>query len=675
MRVLNLTNLGNQRLEYKIQHNEEIGINETSHTTIKYINFENSVNFFIGANNSRKSRLMRQILNLNTYLTLDQYYYRISKDLSTLNNMLNYLPSEKNIYITNNFRSQSNISRKLNDKYNIIENLLSHYDNSKIVFYITWIEELTTKLNDLLKEPEEKSYGEIIHLARKINSFLTFYVQYEQLINENIISDQDFTIGYISEDLKQKFISITKTLNILFEIEINFYKPQKLYIPILRSALKLSETNSIQCFEITIRQLYEIDENINIYTGLNLYSKIKEHRNDKKTIRENFENFEKLLSHYFFDNKQIDIVALESEPGHIQIYVESDSERKLYELGDGIQSLIILLFPVFMAEPNSWIFIEEPENNMHPKFQILFQEIISKNKYLTTKNLTFFITTHSNHFLNTAMKNSNNSIFQFEQILEAESQYSKINKIEGQAIKLLDLLGANNSSVLLSNCSIWVEGQSDRYIIKALLDSYCLHLKQEPFIEGYHYNFIEYAGSNLTHYIFNEIEENKVDKIRAFLLSNRIFLLADRDNLKDKKHAKFKNLESEYFKYCETGAIEIENILSSIVLEKILKAIFKINIDKFKSPIRAKDYEKIRMGDYLNSKFTEIDYMSRGRISSDGGTLQTYYKNLISSWVLNEQNKGQLNWLEFSSNQHATRITKSVFNFIKNSNPNYLKNN
>lgn len=57
-----------------------------------------------------------------------------------------------------------------------------------------------------------------------------------------------------------------------------------------------------------------------------------------------------------------------------------------------------------MAENNSFIFIDEPELNLHPGMQRLFFEQITLNKDITDKNLTFFITTHSNHLLDLTLQ-------------------------------------------------------------------------------------------------------------------------------------------------------------------------------------------------------------------------------------------------------------------------------
>ncbi len=212
---------------------------------------------------------------------------------------------------------------------------------------------------------------------------------------------------------------------------------------------------------------------------------------------------------------------------HIQVFL-NDEERDLHDLGDGIQMLIILMYPIFMADKDSWIFIEEPELNMHPGFQHLFLKAITTNPKITDKNLTFFITTHSNHLLNLSLSHPDQiSIFTFEKSSGSESNksISRIKKVFGNDLDVLNLLGTFNASVFMANCSIWVEGITDRMHLRAYLKAYIRDNKEDKFeyIEDLHYSFFEYGGSNIAHFSFLEDEK---DKIKAHFLSNKIFLLA-----------------------------------------------------------------------------------------------------------------------------------------------------
>jgi len=35
-------------------------------------------------------------------------------------------------------------------------------------------------------------------------------------------------------------------------------------------------------------------------------------------------------------------------------------------------SIILLMFPIYTANENTWVFIDEPENHLHPGFQKIF---------------------------------------------------------------------------------------------------------------------------------------------------------------------------------------------------------------------------------------------------------------------------------------------------------------
>ena len=48
----------------------------------------------------------------------------------------------------------------------------------------------------------------------------------------------------------------------------------------------------------------------------------------------------------------------------------------------------------------------------------------------------------------------------------------KVINTTAKDIEILDLLGVNNSSVFLSNCTIWVEGISDKILISKYLNVY-----------------------------------------------------------------------------------------------------------------------------------------------------------------------------------------------------------
>ena len=113
-----------------------------------------------------------------------------------------------------------------------------------------------------------------------------------------------------------------------------------------------------------------------------------------------FGNSKKYLSNSFFEGKGIELVPRESTPGvlHVRIGDNTDDEP-IDQLGDGIQSIIAILYPIFTqlsTEKHNIVGIEEPEMNLHPGMQRQLIEALNE-----IKHAQFFITTHSNHFLET----------------------------------------------------------------------------------------------------------------------------------------------------------------------------------------------------------------------------------------------------------------------------------
>ena len=78
------------------------------------------------------------------------------------------------------------------------------------------------------------------------------------------------------------------------------------------------------------------------------------------------------------------------------IKIGQESQRPVYLLGDGIQMIIILLWPFFFKK-SGIISIEEPELYIHPGFQKKFIQFVCTSE--KTRHFQIFIATHSNHIV------------------------------------------------------------------------------------------------------------------------------------------------------------------------------------------------------------------------------------------------------------------------------------
>lgn len=201
------------------------------------------------------------------------------------------------------------------------------------------------------------------------------------------------------------------------------FSTERLYIPILRGLRPTQFHNENKFDEIqdnylkrTVRD-YFLDTPVNdeeIFTGLRLYNDTKKMLLGKREERDKIKKFESFLSKTFFNSQPFTLIPnIEDDSLHVSI---GDEEWPIYKLGDGIQSIIILLYPLFFNQGKKlMVFIEEPENSMHPGLQRLFIETLMHSNF---KNFQYFITTHSNHFLDFTIDLAKISVYTFNRSID-----------------------------------------------------------------------------------------------------------------------------------------------------------------------------------------------------------------------------------------------------------------
>lgn len=628
----------------------------------------NTINIIVGANNSGKSRFIRNLMTFKNFNAVDDLL-KIREFVSVYNMEV----EETNVKIYD--RISKNQQRADNTYYSESD---SYKRNVKVL------------LANKLKRLEMTS----------LDVFL-------KIVNENISNLKNL----------KRFIVENDYLSNFNKIDENFYKEysnfKSYYIPTLRSAHSLfnlesdlSKYSKIEddVYLHTYLKNYKISDDVEIFTGLHLYREILNARNSKRETRNKFEKFQDFVGENFFDGKRIDIVAefrkeynLDGKNDNEIISVDIEGEiksRDLCDLGDGIQALIILMYKIFMAEDNSFMYIDEPELNLHPGMQRLFLEQITNNKDLKKKNLTYIITTHSNHFLDLTIEKEDVSIYSFSQKKSdiGETQFIVKNVNRGDN-KLLKELGVNNSSVFMANCSIWVEGISDRNYIKAFLKSYCDSIGKSYPKEDIDFAFFEYAGSNIDHYIFeDEIEDEKkefvIKDIKSLALSNRIFLVADSDAVtKTKNKQKFerletlKNAESDNFKPKIIWDVrEIENLLTNDIWKKVLinfcneklvnqyEVEIQNKIELALGKIDANKFKKEYIGNFLNDLREEI--RKKGNVYILNKSFYEIKKNGTYGTIIDKRGlsekvlEADFPWTVFSKNKEIKNLTIEIYDFI-----------
>lgn len=480
-------------------------------------------NIFIGENNSGKSRFLRSLFAKDFY------------GIDIINFKKFFSDIKGSVYQSYSIIPETDIG-KFNGIYEKIGNEYQRYSNVGNTFF--------TKLKPFSKlfSKANKYYFPVIRGSK----------DYKTIINNKLTNFLSQQIGAIqNQDSINHFISL---LNL--------------------------ETKGLESFDIyndiIVYEYFKNNKDLdkNIFTGGKLYQEIKSMLLGEEAQRKTVEEFQKFLQAEFFN--EYDKVQLIPNEKEKSLYVKiGKDERAIYDWGDGTQQLIIILFSLFKHkdEKDKLFFIEEPEMYLHPGILRKFIEVINSDVF---PNHHYFITTHSNVVLDTSADTDvKMSIFKFRKINDVEKNDGKnfvVEQCSNGDISLLNELGVRNSSLFLSNCSIWVEGITDRLYLKHFLKLYKDKNKdKKEFRENIDYTFIEYGGGNITHFNFGDIDNP--NSINAKYINNKIFVIADNDNTKEgtqkyKRKELLKQQLGEHF--YELRAREVENLITFDTLKKIL---------------------------------------------------------------------------------------------------------
>lgn len=263
----------------------------------------------------------------------------------------------------------------------------------------------------------------------------------------------------------------------------------------------------------------------------------------------------------------------------------------------GLQQAIILTYEAYIKSKDKEgnlethaFFIEEPELHMHAG---MVRQLM--NFYLNETKHYYFFTTHSNHLLDMADESDQVMIQKFVK----QPKEDNPNEFEFKIYRcdrdrdLLASLGVRPSSVYLANCTIWVEGITDRLYITKYMEKYLAELEKideelyknyRRFMPNYHYTFVEYAGSNLTHWSFDDDYPKTREERISFLQQDRgqsatavasdMLLIADGDIQKNSEKIKFLRKELNKDNLIILDCKETENTLPKDSIIRVVKAKF-----------------------------------------------------------------------------------------------------
>lgn len=541
------------------------------------------LNFFIGKNNAGKSRFLRSLF-CNTLFPQD------------------YHPILKNISTNDFFTKAINLNRHRNLHYS---GAVRNINRSQI----------SEKINESISQLNQFEFQIYANLG-KIKRIVEFL---ENICFEN---SNILTPVFSESDFKPFKSPIT-------EYEANKGQSttfkKSFYVPTLRGMRPFTDDiNQQPYFERTYKDYFKSIKgdnpslnSENIITGERLYHELKIHLLGEPEQREIIRDYEVKLGQYFFDNQTVSLIP-KHDQDVVNIKIGNDQQFPISQLGDGLQQAIILTYEAFIKKNEIHAFcIEEPESHMHAG---MVRQLM--NFYLNETKHYYFFTTHSNHLLDMSDESDQVIIQKFVK----QPQESADKKFEFKIYRcdrdrdLLASLGVKPSSVYLANCTIWVEGITDRLYITKYMEKYLMDLetidvqlykKYRSFMPNYHYSFVEYAGSNLVHWSFSD---NYVDSLEdkglsAKAIASEMLLIADGD-IKSKTD-RVKQLTSELSKdnFFILKCKETENTLPKDSIIRVAQTRFS----RMKSST-TKSYDISLINDICSESYFDHDEYGIGKL-------------------------------------------------------------
>lgn len=588
------------------------------------------INVFIGENNSGKSRMLRNLIKEDSMNILSNSFLTDNNKESGKERIRSI---QRTVGYFNNYSSNVNINLPQNlEELSLMEQYMSINE---------CIESLEINSDDL--SSTAKSYFKSIQsYLRDIYGYLARAQDYAGPTKSVNKCDVIYIPVLRGIENFNQYFNLTKSKD-LDSITMNEDQ---------RKALNEYKSNAKHLYLNKVRKAYEFINSDVIFTAEDLYDEITAKLLGEEKGRNFIRDFQSFISKEFYDGEEFTLIPQQNK-GYLNVKIGQESERALHNLGDGIKQLITILYKVFEKKDKQAIFfIEEPEINLHPGYQRKLIQILQSDIF---QNHQFFITTHSNHFVDSCFDYSNISIYKFININKTNNTFQVINTSPND-IELLQLLGVNNSSVFLSNCTIWVEGISDKILISKYLDVYFKSKGISKYKEDINYSFVEYGGNNITHWSFIPTEE--IATINSSGITNRCFIVCDNDNDSERKQERKKKLCCIFGEnnYCELTVREIENTISRKVLEKTL---FPDGNVEYREDYEGNLYAN--KSTYMGS-FIDSHYKLKKHYSNSSGTGTINNKLEFSKKVV-----ANINDISDLSTQ-AINMCKKIEKFIESSN-------
>lgn len=267
----------------------------------------------------------------------------------------------------------------------------------------------------------------------------------------------------------------------------------------------------------------------------------------------------KLLCSYFKSVFGFDVdIKIPNIEKEIELVID-EKQIPLSSLGAGLQQVVLIALTIVTTEADV-ICIDEPELHIHPGAQ---RELL--NLMSTVDDKSFFLATHSNHFLDYEVDNK-----KIYQLVNVDNR-TKVTVSVGydDVAKILDDLGIRASEIYQANGIIWVEGPSDRIYIKKWIELLAPELK-----EGLQFTFQYYGGKILSHFSLTDFEYKEY--LNLLNINKNAYIVMDSDMKAEYSLEELRDTKKRIIEECEKSNIgcwvtkgrEVENYLSSRTLSE-----------------------------------------------------------------------------------------------------------
>ena len=595
----------------------EYSFNNAKGETLDYIPGLKKINLFIGANNSGKSRLLRSLL------TTDLLYVPERMDVLEVQKRIGELIGVLNQNFPPSFQSEYNFKNLLRSLETLArQDYVSQHDNLAAEVYT---------FKDLSFGNPEKEYGWDSKGRAEWGSELDNKMK--EILDEYLDNKEKEIFDYFASK-----------------------KDRRIYIPIVRGLRRFGTqpVNDLIGDHFKTEYFKTNIAGLEMVSGYDFYDTVKNLLLGSHSERRQVAEYEKFLSEYFFEGKEVSLVPREISRV-LEIKIGRETQRPIYELGDGIQSLITMTYQICLKQDRSGIVvIEEPELYLHPGGLRLFVKTLLEDPLF--EHYQFFFSTHSNHLLDLSLDYDETATYSVHKTIPESEDDEVIAKfiIESEdygSEQSLAYLGVRNSSVYLSNCTIWVEGVTDRWYIRTFLSLIPESINFKNYIEDLHYSIVEYGGSNITHWSFLNKEEKPINVER---LCGKAFLIADKDTKKDKRHTELETILGDRLVILPVQ--EIENLLSPEVLLKVAESYLQKN----DTQLTWKSFTEHKYKNEKLGKFLDYHTPMKHTFAENPGTVTDKVgfckraKEHITKWE--------------DLSEDAKNLTLSIVDFIKSQN-------